>query len=239
MTRLKTALVIVFAAAVIYLLKFSPLSYYFFDGTGRGIFVGKFSAYMKSIGGWAPLIFTAFYALCMLLFIPASIPTSIGGLVFGEWFGLGLNFAGAVTGGVISFFIVRYLLRDVAAGILKAGHFKKLDESAEEHGFSIIVYMRLLFVPFSYLSFAAAISKMKFSQFFWGTVVGVIPGLVVVTFMVTAVKKIFMTYKQPTDLLQFGIIFPLALFGFSFFIPPLVRRLNKKLKIAKEPGADA
>jgi uncharacterized membrane protein YdjX (TVP38/TMEM64 family) len=239
MKRLKTALVILFAAAVIYLLRFSPLSYYFFNGTGRDIFVGKFSAYMKSIGIWAPFIFTAFYAVCMLLFIPASIPTSIGGLVFGEWAGLGLNFAGAMIGGVISFLLVRYFLRDMASGILKAGHFKKLDESSAEHGFSIIVYMRLLFVPFSYVSLAAGISRIKFSQFFWGTVVGVIPGLVVITFLVTAVKKIFLTYKTPADLLRFDIIFPVALFIFSFFVPPMVRYLNRKFNITKVPDIDA
>jgi uncharacterized membrane protein YdjX (TVP38/TMEM64 family) len=236
MKSLKTALVVVFLAAVIYVLKFSPLSYYFFDAAGRGLFIGKFSSYMKAVGvWWAPFVFLGFYAVCVLLFIPASVPTSIGGLVFGQWYGLGLNFAGAMLGGTLSFILAKYLLRDMVSGILKAGHFKKLDESAGEHGFSIIVYMRLLFVPFTYLSFAAGISKIKFSQFFWGTVVGSFPGLLVVTFLVTALKKIFLTYKTPTDLLRFDIIFPITIFILSFFIPPVVRRLRRKFDIVNEP----
>lgn len=191
---------------------------------------------MKAVGVWrAPFIFLGFYAACVMLFIPASVPTSIGGLVFGNWYGLALNFTGAMLGGAISFILAKYLLRDMVSGILKAGHFKKLDESAEEHGFSIIVYMRLLFVPFTYLSFAAGISKIKLSQFFWGTVVGSLPGLLVVTFLVTALKKIFLTYKTPADLLRFDIVFPILIFILSFFIPPLVRRLRRKFDIVKEP----
>jgi hypothetical protein len=52
---------------------------------------------------------------------------------------------------------------------------------------------------------------------------------------VTALKKIFLTYKTPTDLLRFDIIFPITIFILSFFIPPVVRRLRRKFDIVNEP----
>lgn len=223
-----------FLAVVIYILKFSPMAYYIFDGHGRNVFIGKFQVYMLSMGALAPVIFIAFYSACLLLFIPASIPTSIGGLVFGEWLGLLYNLIGAMIGGTMSFFLARYLLRDFAKKLLTMGHFKTLDDKVEEHGFSIMVYLRLMFVPFTYLSFASGLSKIRFSQFFWGTLTGVIPGLAVVTFFISAMKELLLTYKTPADLLRFNIIFPACLFIFSFFIPVIMKKFKKKFNVTKE-----
>jgi uncharacterized membrane protein YdjX (TVP38/TMEM64 family) len=228
-----------FLCAVIYILKFSPLSYYIFDGHGRNMFIERFQVYMLEMGALAPLIFIGFYSMCLLFFIPASVPTSIGGLVFGEWYGLLLNVIGAMIGGSMSFFLGRYLLRDFAAKLLTIGHFKALDDKVEEHGFSIMIYLRLLFVPFTYLSFAAGLSRIRFWQFFWGTFAGVIPGLAVVTFLISAIKKLFLTYKSPADLFQFDIIFPLVLFGLSFLIPPVLKHFKKKFNVTKEIEKEA
>jgi len=228
-----------FLAAVIYVLKFSPIAYYIFDGHGRNVFVERFEVYMLQMGALAPLIFIGFYAVCLLFFIPASIPTSIGGLVFGEWFGLLFNLIGAMIGGTMSFLLARYLLRDFAIKLLTVGHFKTLDDKVEEHGFSIMVYLRLLFVPFTYLSFASGLSKIRFSQFFWGTLTGVIPGLAVVTFFITAIKELLLTYKTPADLLRFNIIFPVCLFIFSFFIPVIMKHFKKMFNVTKKIEEEA
>lgn len=230
---IKYVIAAVFLAAIIYILKFSPMAYYIFDGHGRNVFLERFEVYMLQMGALGPVIFIGFYALCLIFFIPASIPTSIGGLVFGEWFGLLYNLIGAMIGGVMSFFLARYLLRDFAIKLLTMGHFKALDDKVEEHGFSIMVYLRLLFVPFTYLSFASGLSKIRFSQFFWGTLTGVIPGLAVVSFLISAMKGLLLTYKTPADLLRFNIIFPVCLFVFSFFIPVIMKHFKKKFNITK------
>jgi uncharacterized membrane protein YdjX (TVP38/TMEM64 family) len=236
---IKYILAACFLAVVVYVLKFSPLSYYIFDAHGRNLFVERFEVYMLQWGALAPLIFIGFYSICVLFFIPASVPTSIGGLIFGEWVGLFYNIIGAMIGGSLSFFLARYLLRDIAMKLMALAHFKTLDDKVEEHGFSIMVYLRLLFVPFTYLSFASGLSKIRFSQFFWGTLTGVIPGLAVVTFFVSAMKQLLLTYKTPADLLRFNIIFPVALFIFSFFIPPIIKQFKKRFNVTKEIEEEA
>jgi uncharacterized membrane protein YdjX (TVP38/TMEM64 family) len=229
----KYVLLVLFAALVVYILKFSPLSYYFFDAQGKEIFAQKFGVYLQKIGPWAPLIFIGCYVLSIVFFIPASVFTSLGGVLFGNWTGLLLNVIAANIGGICSFLIARYLLRDAAGKMLQKGHFKKLDDKVEEHGFSVLIYLRLMFVPFTYLSFAAGLSKMKLRDFFWATLIGVIPGLVVVTFLAVAVKKLLLTYKQPADVLRPDIIFPVLLFAFSFFIPAIIKHFRKKFYVTK------
>ncbi len=232
--KIKIVLFIVFLGFIVYLLKFSPASYYFFTDEGKEIFSQKFQYYLNHIGIWAPFIFIGFFALSIMLFIPASVFTSIGGLIFGHWLGLLLNLTGVVIGGILSFFTSRYMLRDTISKFLQKGHLKKFDDSVEKHGLSIIIYLRLMFVPFTYLSFAAGLSKIKFKDFIWGTIIGVIPGIIVITFLAVAVKQLIVTYKTPADLLRADIIIPLILFIFSFFIPPIIKHYRKKFNISDD-----
>ena len=227
----KAVLLVLFAAVVIYALKFSPLSNYLFTQEGREASNAEFKVFIEGLGFWGPFIFVGCYALSLMFFIPASIFTTLGGLIFGSWFGLLLNVIGALLGGTAAFLMSRYLMRGFAAKLLEKGHFKKIDDKAEEHGFSIIVYLRLMFVPYTYLSFAAGLSKIKFADFFWGTLAGVIPGLAVVTFLAVAVKQLFLTYKGLGDLLRPDIIGPLLLFGVSFTIPSIVKHFKKKFYV--------
>lgn len=232
--KIKFILFIVFIFLVIYLLKFSPISYYFFTEEGKEIFSRNFQYYLNHIGIWAPFIFIIFFALSIMLFIPASVFTSIGGLIFGHWFGLLVNIIGVIVGGILSFFTSRYMLRDAIAKFLQKGHFKKFDDSVEKHGLSIIIYLRLMFVPFTYLSFAAGLSKIKFKDFIWGTIIGVIPGIIVITFLAVAVKQLIVTYKTPADLLRLDVIIPLILFVLSFFIPPIIKHYKNKFNISDD-----
>jgi uncharacterized membrane protein YdjX (TVP38/TMEM64 family) len=233
-TLLKLALFFIFVSVIVYVMKFSPWSAYFYTDAGRLELQKEFTRTYNELGSWAGVIFAGIYALSVLLFIPASVFTSIGGVVFGKWQGLLLNLIGANVGGVISFFAARYLLREIVSKILKGKHFKKFDDKIETHGFSIILYMRLLFVPFTYLSFAAGLSKIKFRDFFWSTFLGIIPGIAVVTFLADAVKRAVKNYSSPADLLTVDILLPVALFIFSFFIPPLIKHFKKKFFVTAE-----
>ncbi len=228
---LKLILACAFFALVIYLLKFSPYSYYLFDQTGRSEFIGKFESYLSRMGIWAPVIFCVFYVVSVVFFVPASVPSSIGGLIFGQWLGLLLNYVSALIGAMLTLIIVRFLLRDFAAKLLTMGHFKKLDDKVGQNGFSVIVYLRLMFVPFGYLNAVSGLSKISFKDFFWGSVVGLLPGLAVITFLTGAVKSLLKTYKQPSDFLRADIIIPLALFIFSFFIPAIIKKFRDRFGV--------
>ena len=225
---LKILLFALFASFVVYLLKFSPYSRYFFEYAGRQELQQKFFEARNTFGPWAAVVFVGMYAFSIMLFIPASVFNTVGAVVFGKWYGLFLNIIGANVGGVLSFYTARYLLRDMVSRFLKTKHFKSFDDRMGTHGFSVILYMRLMFIPFTYLSFAVGMSKVRFKDFFWGTLLGILPGIFVVTFLADAVKTFISKGMKPEHLLNFEIIMPLGLFVFSFFIPPLVKHFRKK-----------
>jgi uncharacterized membrane protein YdjX (TVP38/TMEM64 family) len=231
--QLKLFLLFLFVCLVIYILQFSPWSHFFNTEDGRQQLQEGFLGIKDRLGIWGQLIFIGVYALSIMLFIPASVFTTIGGVVFGKWEGLLLNLIAANIGGVLSFFTARYLLRDMIGKLLQK-KMKKMDDKIGEHGFSIILYMRLLFVPFTYLNFAAGVSKIKFKDFFWSTLFGIIPGIFVMTFLADAVKKFIARGMKPAELWNFDIIMPLVLFAFSFFIPPLVKHFRKKFSITQD-----
>jgi len=248
--ELKTVILILLAAAVIYFLKFSPYSRFFFTPDGRAEFFGALNSYLNSLGFWAPFMFVIIFASALMFFVPASIFTSISALIFGKWAGLGLSLLGAYLGAAVSFYISRYLLRDLAVKVLQKAGFKALDEKAAEHGFSIIMYLRLMFVAFTYLNYAVGVSKIKFRDYFWGTVIGVIPGLVVITFLVASLKDLGLKYAEhqsisrtlTADIWRPDVIFPVALFIFSFFIPAIIKKFKDKFAITpsieEETGAE-
>ena len=126
----------------------------------------------------------------------------------------------------------------MAEKILNLAHFKKFDDRVAENGFSVIVYLRLMFVPFGYLNAAAGVSKISFKDYFWASMIGLTPGLAVITFLSAAVKSLMITYKQPSDVLRPDIILPLILFIFSFFIPVIIKKHREKFGVTKEEDLD-
>ncbi len=78
--ELKAVLFVIFIGVVIYFLKFSPLADYLWTEEGRDAFGKTFNAYMDGLGVWAPLMFILFYALSVILFVPASVFTTLGGI---------------------------------------------------------------------------------------------------------------------------------------------------------------
>jgi len=126
----------------------------------------------------------------------------------------------------------------MAAKLLSAGHFKKFDDRVADHGFSIIVYMRLMFVPLGYVNAAAGVSKISVKDYFWGSLVSLPPGLAVITFLTGSIKTLMLTYKRPADVLRPDIILPLILFIFSFFIPAIMNRFRDRLGVTEEEAIE-
>jgi hypothetical protein len=68
------------SAAAVALVRFSGLKDYL---TAEGL--GRFLA---SAGLWAPVVFIGIYAVGVCLFVPGSILTGIGAVIFGAYWGL-------------------------------------------------------------------------------------------------------------------------------------------------------
>jgi uncharacterized membrane protein YdjX (TVP38/TMEM64 family) len=138
---------------------------------------------------WSPLVFVPLYAAGTALGLPGTIPTLAGGAIFGVGRGMLYNTLGANIGALGAFLLARYLGRDFVARILK-GKAALLDEKIGEHGFSTMLYLRLIpIVPFNALNFSAGLSRVSIRDYVLGSLIGMLPGTLVYTYFADALIR--------------------------------------------------
>jgi len=222
---LKLAAFLLLVAAAAYVLFFTPTGVLFRTNAGRKALVGKLDVLVQAAGPLGPIVFVLIYAIGVL-FLPATPFTIAGAVIFGKFHGMLYNLASDTLGASISFFLGRYFLHGVARGFLET-RMPWLDRKAADDGFSVIFYLRIFWFPFIVLNYAAGATRIRFRDYLLGTVLGVLPAVLLTTYFVGAMKEVLATYRGPADLLTFDLLFPVLLLVFSFFLPTLIKRFRK------------
>lgn len=209
------------ALAIFLLLAIVALRY-----TRAGDYISKqgIQALLGGFGLLAPAVHVAVYAVGTTILMPATVFTLIGAVVFGKLLGTVYNLIGATGGAALSFLVARYLGRDLVARLLR-GRLQRLDAKAERHGFVLISYLRLAYVPFGPLNYAAGLTRIRFLDYLGGSMLGMFPGVLIFTCFLDELTNL----GSPADLLTPRFLAPLSLFVASFFLPVLVKRLAPAL----------
>jgi uncharacterized membrane protein YdjX (TVP38/TMEM64 family) len=166
-TILKIILIVLVIAAVAVLFHFLPLA----------AWLTTFKAYVKSLGALGYLLYALVYALCVILFIPASILTLGAGAIFGLAGGTIVVVIGATLGATGAFLLARTVLRhkveSMTAGNAK---FRALDRAIAKEGAKIVLLVRLAVVfPFTYSNYAFGLTGIRTLPYFLATFFGIIP----------------------------------------------------------------
>jgi uncharacterized membrane protein YdjX (TVP38/TMEM64 family) len=154
--------------------------------------VAELKDYLLSFGEGSIFVLLLIYAMKPLLVVtPISVIAVVTGLIYGPIYGSLYTFIGAGLSGCTGFFISRYLGQGIVDKILR-GRQTKIDGDIEKHGFSIMLFLRLAFIfPFDPLSYAAGLSNMKFRHFIFGTMIGIIPEVLVYNYLGTSIDNLF------------------------------------------------
>jgi uncharacterized membrane protein YdjX (TVP38/TMEM64 family) len=215
---LKAAILVAFIAAAIAGVRFSSLKDYLsVEGLGQ---------FLAVVGLWAPLVFIAIYAVGVCLFVPGSILTGIGAVIFGAYWGFVYVWIGAMIGASVAFLIGRTLGREFAASLV-GDRLRKYDDAIERNGFAAVLYLRLIYFPFTPMNFGMGLTKVRFRDYFFGTGLGILVGTFIFTFFIGSLKEIWASGNWG-ELASFKVVFSVGLFVFSFFIPKFVNKLQKK-----------
>jgi len=182
---------------------------------------------VASFGVWSPLIFILIYAAGICLFLPATLFTGLGALLFGTLHGFLYNEAGALLGAAAAFYIGRYLGRDFAASLI-GDRLKKYDDKIAANGFATTLYLRLLFFPFTPLNFGMGLTRVSFRDYFLGTLFGILVGGFVLTFFFASITEVWASGDWG-QLANWQTLLSLTLFIASFFIPKVVKKLRPEL----------
>ena len=214
--RLKAIAFCAFVIAAVVVVRFTPAAHYLTTKTP-----GQF---LREAGLWAPLLFVAIYAAGVCLLMPGTLLTGPGALVFGPYRGFVYAWCGAMLGANASFVIGRTFGRDFAASLI-GRKLKKYDDAIERNGFATVLYLRIIYLPFTPMNFGMGLTKVRFRDYFLGTALGIVVGTFVFTFFVGTLKEVW-TSGNWGQLLTPQVFISLGLFALSFSIPYIVKKLK-------------
>lgn len=215
---IKAAVLVAFVFFSIYLVRFTPVS--------NVLSLKVLGAYFDQAGFWAPVLFILFYAAGVCLFVPGTLLTGLGAAIFGAYWGFVYVWIGAMIGAGMAFFIGRTLGRDFAASLI-GDRLKKYDESIERNGFATVLYLRLVYFPFTAMNFGMGLTKVHFWDYWLGTGLGILVGTFVFTFFIGTLKEVWSSGNWG-ELISIKVFFSVGFFVFSFFIPKIIKKLKKE-----------
>ena len=217
-TYIKAAIFLVFIVTAIVVVKFTPVKNYLTAEQLRG--------FLETAGIWAPAVFVVIYAVGVCLFVPGTLLTGLGAAVFGAYWGFLYVWIGAMLGASGAFVIGRTLGRDFAASLV-GNRLKKYDDAIARNGFATVLYLRLIYFPFTPMNFGMGLTRVRFWDYFWGTGLGIIVGTFIFTFFIGTLKEVWASGNWG-ELISAKVFFSIALFAFSFLIPKIVKRFQRE-----------
>ena len=215
---IKALVFVVFIVAAIYIIRFTPVKEFF---TKTAL-----SNFLESGGMWAPVLFILVYAVGVCLFVPGTLLTALGAAIFGAYWGFLYVWIGAVIGASVAFWIGRTLGREFAASMV-GDRLRKYDDAIARNGLATVLYLRLVYFPFTPMNFGMGLTKVRFRDYFAGTGLGILVGTFIFTFFIGTLKEVWAS-GQWGQLLSFKVFFSVGLFVFSFFIPKILKILRKE-----------
>ena len=213
---IKALILLAFILLAIYVIRFTPIKGYLTEETLGG--------FLDNAGMLAPLIFIFIYAVGICLFIPGTLLTGLGAAIFGAYWGFLYVWIGAMLGSSAAFFIGRTLGREFAASLI-GNRLKKYDDAIERNGFATVLYLRLVYFPFTPMNFGMGLTKVRFWDYFSGTGLGIIVGTFIFTLFIGTLKEVWVSGNWG-DLISPRVFFSVGLFIFSFFIPKIIKILK-------------
>lgn len=212
----KALILLAFIVGALYAIKFTPVKNYFTREALQG--------FLSMAGIWAPLVYMLVYAAGVCLFAPGTILTFLGAAIFGPYWGFLYVWIGAMLGASVAFLVGRTLGRDFAASLI-GDKLKKYDEAIERNGFATVLYLRLVWFPFTPMNFGMGLTKVRFGDYFFGTGLGIIPGTFILVFFIGTLREVWASgdWSQLISVKFFSL---LGLFIFSFFMPKIIKKFK-------------
>ncbi len=178
----KGLVLLALAGILIGLLEFSPTAHT----------LDQFQMIISKAGLVGPALLMILCAVGTCLFIPGTVFVGIGAAMFGPYLGFACVWPGSIAGAVISYLIARRLGRELL-GSLIGDRLRKYDDLIERNGFTAVFLLRLMFVPFAPMNYGAGLTKVRFWDYFFATVLGEAVTVFLITFFFGEIRQIWIS----------------------------------------------
>lgn len=137
---------------------------------------------LVEMGGWGYLAFVLAYAVLQPFGVPGTIFIVAAPLIWPWQTAFGLSMTGTMCASVVGFAFARFVAKDWVSARIPA-RLRKYDEALERNAFRTVVVLRLvLWMPPALHAFFG-VSKVGFWTHFWGSLVGYVPTLLLVSYL--------------------------------------------------------
>ena len=180
------------------------------------------------------LAFIGAYVLVILFALPGALIASLtGGFLFGLFPGALFNMVAATAGSVLIFLAVRWGLgaRLAARMEVSKGRLHDFKKALDENAFSALLTVRLIpVIPFFATNIAAALMGMRLAPFAAATLIGIIPGGVVYTWVGAGLGEVFERGETPNVrlLLEWPVLGPLLGLAALAALPTVLRLWQRR-----------
>lgn len=159
--------------------------------TGLGT-TGALQEFIDTAGGawWALLAFFVIYAARPLVLFPASLLTIGGGVLFGPVVGVAATVAGANASAMVAYWLARSLGFQSEGSEQTQGILARWSARMRSESFTTVMVMRLAFLPYDLVNYAAGLLRIRPISFLAATAVGSLPGTIAFTLAGASVDRI-------------------------------------------------
>jgi uncharacterized membrane protein YdjX (TVP38/TMEM64 family) len=171
---------------------------------------------------YGPVVLIAAYAAGCVFALPASIFIIAAGVVWGWKFGTLYAMCGAMIGASLSYCVGRFLGEGLLQKFGRAG--KAVESQVKTAGFKTMLVVRLIpGPPFAVWNYGAGVANVKFSDYFFGTLVGTLPAHLIFAYSADALFNGTMTQGDAVKRLFIVAALILAM----VFLPNLLKKRVK------------
>lgn len=178
----------------------------------------------------ALLIYSLLYITIVGLSLPvATFMTLLGGFLFGQVLGTIVVVISATLGATILFLAMRSASESYIQE--KAGPWlQKMKKGFQENALYYLWTLRLIpLFPFVAVNLAAAVLQIPLRTFFWGTLIGIIPGSFVYVSIGNGLKDVIQEPDfSPKIILQPHILIGFIGLGILSLLPVLYKKYHQK-----------
>jgi uncharacterized membrane protein YdjX (TVP38/TMEM64 family) len=122
----------------------------------------------------APAVFIAFTAALVLVACPLPVAAAAAGMLFSTVTGVVVTLVGAVSGAAGCFIVARYLAADAARSLV-GDRLRGAVRLVEQRGIVAVACTRIAPLPFTLMSYAGGLTRMRLRVFCVGTAIGALP----------------------------------------------------------------
>lgn len=137
---------------------------------------------LLAMGAWGYLTFIFAYTVLQPFGVPGTVFIVAAPLIWPWPIAFALSMIGTMCASVVGFSFARFIARDFISARIPA-RLRKYEQALERQAFRTVFLLRLIFWMPQVLHSFLGVSKVRFWTHFWGSLLGYVPPLLMVSYL--------------------------------------------------------